>query len=342
VFRVEEERIYFAGRVAARLDETGSPNFGRMDRLGSVKAWQRYPFGEGNESNWNDEYATYPIDRWTGHYYAWNRFYSATWGRFSSPDPYVMSGGLTHPQGWNRYSYVANDPVNFYDPEGLFAVRPGFGSGPTLGGPSSGSQSGGDVWSLPGASDQMGMEVDRFWDDSDMELPPPEGGNSGATRAGLIQNKQEAKAALHAALAWLSEECFRKLGITRSAAMKKAKDILFFDGRATEDGSSNILQLLGPSISVKAGATFRTVSAYQRAVVLPLEDGRLSKYVVLGASFFNGGQSWVDQYVTLAHESFHYTLQKWDVELARYAGYQGRDRSTASSLFSKWLKEGCK
>jgi hypothetical protein len=24
-----------------------------------------------------------------------------------------MSGGLTNPQGWNRYSYVANDPVNF-------------------------------------------------------------------------------------------------------------------------------------------------------------------------------------------------------------------------------------
>jgi uncharacterized protein RhaS with RHS repeats len=32
-----------------------------------------------------------------------------------------MSGGLTHPQGWNRYNYVANDPVNYYDPEGLYA-----------------------------------------------------------------------------------------------------------------------------------------------------------------------------------------------------------------------------
>ena len=51
--------------------------------------------------------------------YAWNRFYSATWGRFSSPDPYVMSGGLTHPQGWNRYSYVENDPVNLTDKTGL-------------------------------------------------------------------------------------------------------------------------------------------------------------------------------------------------------------------------------
>jgi hypothetical protein len=35
-----------------------------------------------------------------------------------------MSGGLTNPQGWNRYSYVANDPVNFHDPAGLQAQVP--------------------------------------------------------------------------------------------------------------------------------------------------------------------------------------------------------------------------
>ena len=128
VFRVEEERIYFAGRVVARLDESGSAIWTRMDRLGTVKTWQRYPFGEGNESNTNDQYATYPNDRRTGHYYAWNRFYSATWGRFSSPDPYVMSGGLANPQGWNRYSYVGNDPVNFNDPSGLVPCGSSFSS----------------------------------------------------------------------------------------------------------------------------------------------------------------------------------------------------------------------
>ena len=30
-----------------------------------------------------------------------------------------MSGGLGNPQGWNRYSYVENDPVNYGDPMGL-------------------------------------------------------------------------------------------------------------------------------------------------------------------------------------------------------------------------------
>jgi RHS repeat-associated protein len=90
-----------------------------------VRAARRYPFGEGNNAD-NDEFATYRKDTKAQHYYAWHRFYSATWGRFSSPDPYVMSGGLTNPQGWNRYSYVANDPVNYYDPRGLQQDVPTF------------------------------------------------------------------------------------------------------------------------------------------------------------------------------------------------------------------------
>jgi RHS repeat-associated protein len=95
------------------------------DRLGSLKQGsRRYPFGDGNESFANDEYATYRRDHASAHYYAWNRYYSATWGRFSSPDPYVMSGGLTNPQGWDRYAYVVGNPVNFYDPAGLQEQAP--------------------------------------------------------------------------------------------------------------------------------------------------------------------------------------------------------------------------
>ena len=121
------ERVYFAGQLVGTVEGYGSWSMPATDRLGSLKQGsRRYPFGDGNESYANDEYATYRKDHASAHYYAWNRWYSATWGRFSSPDPYVMSGGLTNPQGWNRYSYVANDPVNFYDPRGLASDIPVF------------------------------------------------------------------------------------------------------------------------------------------------------------------------------------------------------------------------
>ena len=60
----------------------------------------------------------------TGLDYAWNRYYSSTWGRFTSADPYQASGEPTEPQTWNRYSYVAGDPVNSTDPTGLQAQGP--------------------------------------------------------------------------------------------------------------------------------------------------------------------------------------------------------------------------
>ena len=36
-----------------------------------------------------------------------------------TPDPYKASGGPSGPEGWNRYAFVAGDPVNFGDPGGL-------------------------------------------------------------------------------------------------------------------------------------------------------------------------------------------------------------------------------
>ena len=52
--------------------------------------------------------------------YAVNRYYSSALGRFVTPDPYLASGGTADPGSWNRYVYAASDPVNGFDPEGLF------------------------------------------------------------------------------------------------------------------------------------------------------------------------------------------------------------------------------
>ncbi|MEK7992222.1 MAG: RHS repeat-associated core domain-containing protein, partial [Planctomycetota bacterium] len=65
-----------------------------------------------------EKFATYHRDA-TNLDYADQRYYTSTWGRFLTPDPYDGSASLTKPQSWNRYVYVGNDPINFNDPEGL-------------------------------------------------------------------------------------------------------------------------------------------------------------------------------------------------------------------------------
>lgn len=47
-------------------------------------------------------------------------------GRWPSPDPAGLgSVVLTNPQSWNRYAYVANNPMSFFDPTGMNRVMGG-------------------------------------------------------------------------------------------------------------------------------------------------------------------------------------------------------------------------
>ena len=46
-------------------------------------------------------------------HYNWNRYYDPATGRYISPDPIGLDGGLNH------YAYMENDPVNWSDPWGL-------------------------------------------------------------------------------------------------------------------------------------------------------------------------------------------------------------------------------
>jgi RHS repeat-associated protein len=48
------------------------------------------------------------------------RYYSSAQGRWTSPDPTLLSVNAFSPQSWNRYSNVLNNPLLYVDPLGLW------------------------------------------------------------------------------------------------------------------------------------------------------------------------------------------------------------------------------
>jgi RHS repeat-associated protein len=159
------------------------------DRLGSVvkrdsERLRYFPWGEEQSTTTQnrDKFGTYYRDS-TGLDYAQNRYYSSQHGRFLTADPYVAPRALRKPQAWNRYAYVENDPVNFYDPYGLQVMEVGDPPPPDPT-PSGGTRGSGD----PGGSD--GMEVvadllDGGGSTSGTVEPPPVVGRSGLKYYGL-------------------------------------------------------------------------------------------------------------------------------------------------------------
>jgi RHS repeat-associated protein len=59
----------------------------------------------------------------TGLDYFLARYYASTQGRFTSPDPTLLSVNGFNPQTWNRYTYVLNNPLAYVDPLGLWALQ---------------------------------------------------------------------------------------------------------------------------------------------------------------------------------------------------------------------------
>ena len=82
------------------------------DSFGAMKPEQR-------QTGQPYTYTAREWDRETGLYYYRARYYDPEAGRFISKDPIGFKGGI------NVFSYVKNNPINFYDPYGLLDVPRG-------------------------------------------------------------------------------------------------------------------------------------------------------------------------------------------------------------------------
>jgi len=118
-------------------DHLGSPRI-NTDNNGSVIARHDYmPFGEEIDGTGGRTtglgYATdsvrkqftgYERDTETDLDYAQARMFGSGFGRFTSPDPLMASARKARPQTFNRYVYVANNPLNYVDPSGMMGCPP--------------------------------------------------------------------------------------------------------------------------------------------------------------------------------------------------------------------------
>jgi RHS repeat-associated protein len=115
---------YFGGRMIKNENGWVYP-----DRLGSIGKF--YPYGTERPSattNGTEKFTGYFRDAETGNDYADRRYHLPGQGRFMTPDPYRANAGgpgdPANPGTWNKYAYVAGDPVNRFDRTGLLFESP--------------------------------------------------------------------------------------------------------------------------------------------------------------------------------------------------------------------------
>jgi RHS repeat-associated protein len=122
------------------VDQLGTPRmvFDDTGSLANVKRHDYLPFGEdlvagsrattpgyGAADGVRQKFTGYERDEETGLDFAQARYHSKAQGRFTSPDPFLLSADVGEPQSWDRYSYVVNNPLNNTDPLGLYNVENG-------------------------------------------------------------------------------------------------------------------------------------------------------------------------------------------------------------------------
>lgn len=123
--------VYLNGVRIAALNEEGTTAYFLTDQVDSVahvldegahtlSRMQYEPYGEtlvqrGNQ-DLTPKYNSQELDRETNFYFYNARYYDPQIARFTSADTVI--DGARSTQGWNRFSYVAGNPIRYKDPTG--------------------------------------------------------------------------------------------------------------------------------------------------------------------------------------------------------------------------------
>jgi len=89
------------------------------EEIGSTQGLRSATQGYGAADGVRQKFSAKERDNETGLDFSEARYYSLGQGRFTSVDPILTSASKSHPQTWNRYTYVLNNPLALVDPFGL-------------------------------------------------------------------------------------------------------------------------------------------------------------------------------------------------------------------------------
>jgi len=100
-------------RVVDSSSKTAKNSFGIISTAyASVEA----ATATGKPFEFNLRFAGQYEDVESGYHYNWHRYYDPSTGRYLTPDPIGLAGGL------NGYGYAGQDPIRSIDPWGLYTV----------------------------------------------------------------------------------------------------------------------------------------------------------------------------------------------------------------------------
>jgi RHS repeat-associated protein len=138
---VQEEYVYFNGQKFARRDiSTNAVHYYFSDHLGShslvtdssgniQNESDYYPYGgemiiTNSDPLNHHKFTGKERDAESGLDNFGARYNASSMGRFMTPDPKILSiRHIINPQKWNKYAYTINNPLRYFDPNGMEEIE---------------------------------------------------------------------------------------------------------------------------------------------------------------------------------------------------------------------------